>query len=622
MYKALLNILILPFLIVLVIPARAAPQKESKSIVIFYSRNPGFLTYDYINDGFTSSFNKESGNNNVLPEYLDIIRSQNQSYGESVVKLYNEKFKSDSIALIILIGPGTYSFLERNGLKALKNTPVISLDNIPLKTQTGHDISNDSILEIVPKYDYHNIVKSMLDIFPDFREVYLISGCNANDNFHRINFIENIKDFRNTHNFTEITGISFDSTLKRVSQIPQNSIIIVNSYTEDANNVTFITSEVISSISRISRAPVFTVSDASLNKGGAIGGYVFSFKAVGTELGKAANQILAGIDPKSIKVSQSGFHKYIFNWEELKRWDLLDSKAIPRDSIFLYQDISFFAKYKWYGLGLLLFLVFQTSLILYLIKWNRIHKKVKNQTLEAGSVYYKLVREDRLSKMTELTASLSHELNQPLTAILYNAQAGKRFLESDKLDRKQAEEIFNNIIADDKRAGGIISSVRSLMKLEIREKEKIVVNSLVTETIDIVRNDIIRHGIKITTEIDESPVLIFADKIQLQQVLLNFLRNSMDALERINSDDKKIEVTMKPVKDTVTVSVRDTGPGIDKDIFGKVFNPFVTTGKTGFGIGLAVSRSIIENHDGKIWAENIPGGGAEFSFRLKIIKNG
>ena len=102
----------------------------------------------------------------------------------------------------------------------------------------------------------------------------------------------------------------------------------------------------------------------------------------------------------------------------------------------------------------------------------------------------KIAREDRLSKMTVLTASLSHELNQPLTAILSCAQAGMRFLDSDKLDRDQAKEIFKSIIEDDKRAGGIISGVRSLMKLEIREKENVMVNSLVQETLDIMRNEI------------------------------------------------------------------------------------------------------------------------------------
>jgi C4-dicarboxylate-specific signal transduction histidine kinase len=236
-------------------------------------------------------------------------------------------------------------------------------------------------------------------------------------------------------------------------------------------------------------------------------------------------------------------------------------------------------------------------------------------------MFNKIVREDRLSKLTVLTASLSHELNQPLTAILSCAQAGMRFLDSDELDREQAREIFRNIIEDDKRAGGIISGVRALMKLEIREKEKVMVNSMLNETLDIMRTEISRHGIRITTDFEDSPVFISADKIQIQQVLLNFLRNSIDAMEENDPENKKIEVSTRLITDTVIVSVLDSGPGIDKSILDSIFKPFVTAGKPGFGIGLAVSRSIIENHQGSIWAENKRGGGAEFSFRLKVIKN-
>jgi C4-dicarboxylate-specific signal transduction histidine kinase len=267
-------------------------------------------------------------------------------------------------------------------------------------------------------------------------------------------------------------------------------------------------------------------------------------------------------------------------------------------------------------------MVFQTFVIIYLVKAHRTQKKTRQQILENQAMLNNIVREDRLSKMTELTASLSHELNQPLTAILSCAQAGMHFLDSDKLDREQTKEIFKNIIEDDKRAGAIISGVRSLMKLEIREKENVMLNSLLDETLNIMRNEIFKHGVKLITKLENRPIYVFADKIQLQQVLLNFLRNSLDALDKSDSDDKIIEVTLKLIRDSVIVSIRDSGPGIDKSILDRIFKPFVTTGKTGFGIGLAVSRSIIENHKGEIWAENIPDAGAEFSFRLMTIQNG
>jgi signal transduction histidine kinase len=442
------------------------------------------------------------------------------------------------------------------------------------------------------------------------------------DNYYLPILIDAQDKNNGTHKFTNITGLSIDSTLSIIAELPEKSIVVVCSYSEDKNGLAFTTPEAANLISRVSKVPVFILGNDSFpNDGGVIGGLVINYINAGKEFGKAANQILKGEDPKLIKADLPSLYQYIFDWRELKRWGLLDSKAIPPESTFLFREQSFISEYRWYILGLVVFIASQMLIIIYLIRASKTQKMVKHQILENQVMFNKIVREDRLSKMTVLTASLSHELNQPLTAILSCAQAGMRFLDSDELDREQAREIFRNIIEDDKRAGGIISGVRALMKLEIREKEKVMVNSMLNETLDIMRTEISRHGIRITTDFEDSPVFISADKIQIQQVLLNFLRNSIDAMEENDPENKKIEVSTRLITDTVIVSVLDSGPGIDKSILDSIFKPFVTAGKPGFGIGLAVSRSIIENHQGSIWAENKRGGGAEFSFRLKVIKN-
>ncbi len=183
-------------------------------------------------------------------------------------------------------------------------------------------------------------------------------------------------------------------------------------------------------------------------------------------MGRVANLMLQGTSADDIKIHYKTFYEDIYDWEEVTRWGLTQSKVIPSDSIFLYRPASLWRIYRWYILAVLLFLIFQSFFIMYLVKLNRRQKETARQKAETENIYQEMVREDRLLKMVELTASLSHELNQPLTAILYNAQAGKRFLKSGKMDLQQAEEIFDYIIEDDKRAGGIISSVKNLMKLE------------------------------------------------------------------------------------------------------------------------------------------------------------
>jgi signal transduction histidine kinase len=189
------------------------------------------------------------------------------------------------------------------------------------------------------------------------------------------------------------------------------------------------------------------------------------------------------------------------------------------------------------------------------------------------------------------------------------------------MDLKQAEEIFDYIIEDDKRAGGIISSVKNLMKMETREMENVDLGSLVDETVNIFYSEAVTKGVSIRFNAPANPIWIFGERIQLQQVLLNLFKNATNAMERNQPGGKKIlGILLKINKASVTVTVRDTGGGIDPAIKDKLFNAFVSGSKKGFGIGLALSRTIIEMHSGEIWASNLPGGGAEFSFRLKTIR--
>jgi signal transduction histidine kinase len=618
------KIIIIAILLVTFTSGGLSQEVKARTCVIFFSYSASMVAYQNMLDGFNESFIQPLGGPvSIVTEYLDIGRINNEAYGKSIVEMYNQKYNENGIDLIIAVGPGILPFLKKEGLKMLKRSPLILVDIFTSAADSINNASQVNGLPIYLKYNYFNkSLNTICELFPQRRSVYCVNGNGALDNYYK-SILKDSQDSHNgTHEFIDITGISIDSTLRKIAQLPEKSIVVIVSYNEDINGLPFTTPEVANLITKISKVPIFILGSDSFPKdGGVIGGYVISYNNVGKEFGKAANQIIGGTDPRSIKVNLPGFYQYIFDWRELTRWKLLDSKAISAHSIFLFQHHSFIAEYKWYIVGIIIFMVLQTLVIIYLVRAYRSQKKVKQQIVENQIMFNRIVREDRLSKMTVLTASLSHELNQPLTAILSCAQAGMRFLNSDKLDREQAKEIFKNIIEDDTRAGGIISSVRSLMKLENREKENLMINPLVNETLDIMRNEIIIHGVKIITKLDNKPIFIFADRIQLQQVLLNFFRNSIDAMERGNTDDKKIEVTMKLVSDSVTVSVRDSGPGIDKSILENIFKPFVTTGKTGFGIGLAVSRSIIENHKGEVWAENIAGGGAEFSFRLKAIKN-
>jgi signal transduction histidine kinase len=599
-----------------------AQEKKARTCVIFFSYSASMGAYQNMLDGFKETFIQPlDGPVSIVTEYLDLGRTGNEAYGRSIVEMYNRKYGENGIDLIIAVGPGIMPFLKGADLKMIKKTPSILVDIFSSQSDSIANASDVNDLPIYLKYNYFTkSLKTICDLFPERRTIYCVNGNGGLDSYYMPILKNSQSVFSGTHEFIDITGISIDSVLRKIAQVPDDGMVLIASYSEDINGLPFTTPEAANLIAKVSKVPFFILGADSFSKdGGTIGGYVINYTNVGREFGRAANQIIRGADPESIVINNSSLYQYIFDWRELKKWNLLNSKAIPAHSTFLNQDNSFLYRNKWYIAGLTVFMVLQTLIIIYLIRAYKTQKKVKQQIIENQVMFNKIVREDRLSKMTVLTASLSHELNQPLTAILSCAQAGIRFLDSDKLDKEQAKEIFENIIEDDTRAGGIIRGVRNLMKLETRDKENVDINSLVNETLEIMHQEIFIHGIKMTIRLENRPVFVNADKIQLQQVLLNFLRNSIDALDRTDPMDKRIEVTVTLVGEEVIVSVRDNGPGIDRKILEKLFNPFATTSKTGFGIGLAVSRSIIENHKGVIKAINIPDGGADFSFRLKTI---
>jgi C4-dicarboxylate-specific signal transduction histidine kinase len=223
--------------------------------------------------------------------------------------------------------------------------------------------------------------------------------------------------------------------------------------------------------------------------------------------------------------------------------------------------------------------------------------------------------------MSTLTASLSHELFQPLSAIRLTAEAGKRFIETNKLDNNKASQMFENILEDNIRATKIITSVKSLMKTETPIKENVNLNALINETVDLISTDLKKIKVIIKSRFEADPVFVFGNKIQLQQVLMNFIRNAASAMEKNDPENRMLEIILKTIKYEATVSVRDYGPGIDASVKEKLFLPFVSTKKEGLGIGLTLCKSLIENHNGKIWAEDIPEGGTMFSFSLKMIRN-
>jgi len=228
---------------------------------------------------------------------------------------------------------------------------------------------------------------------------------------------------------------------------------------------------------------------------------------------------------------------------------------------------------------------------------------------------------ERIATMGELTASLAHELNQPLTAILSNAQAALHLLAAQPPEIKELAAIIEDIIADNRRASRFIQHLRAFFKKGRIEKKPLDINDLVQAVISLVRSEAVLNNVAIETAIEDHLPLVKADGIHLQQVLINLVINASESMQAVADRPKRLLISAASQADAhIKIGVQDTGEGIAPDIQDAIFNPHFTTKKNGMGMGLAICRSIVSAHDGEIWAVNHPDQGVCFFFTLPVTE--
>jgi signal transduction histidine kinase len=241
--------------------------------------------------------------------------------------------------------------------------------------------------------------------------------------------------------------------------------------------------------------------------------------------------------------------------------------------------------------------------------------------MEGQRLLQDLAHVGRVSTMGELTASLAHELNQPLTAILSNAQAAQRILHSGGADLPEIREILGDIVEDDKRAGDVIHRLRGFLRKGQLEFSTLDIGELVSQVARLVSSDAIIRNVVVRLDLAIGLPPVRGDRVQLQQVVLNLLMNGLDAMRESDAGERTLVLrTFMASPASVVVAVTDSGVGIKEADLEQVFHAFYTTKPDGLGMGLAIARSIVEAHGGQLDARSNPGGGTTFSFTLPTIK--
>jgi signal transduction histidine kinase len=250
---------------------------------------------------------------------------------------------------------------------------------------------------------------------------------------------------------------------------------------------------------------------------------------------------------------------------------------------------------------------------------DQLEIKVSERTAALMRTQTELARLSRVLSMGELTASIAHEISQPLTAVVTHGQACLEWLSGSPPNLEKVHQTTESIVRDGTRAGAVIDRVRALFRKEAPVKDWTDLNGVILELTVFLRNEANVRHVSIRTQLLPALPHVMADRVQLQQVVMNLILNGMDAMSGTGQDERELVVrSQKESGDQVLIAVEDSGAGIAPEAAEKIFDPFFTTKPHGIGVGLSISRSIVESHRGRLWAVPRPGGGTVFQFTLPV----
>jgi C4-dicarboxylate-specific signal transduction histidine kinase len=351
---------------------------------------------------------------------------------------------------------------------------------------------------------------------------------------------------------------------------------------------------------------------------GTIGGPLLSNHELAQRAAGVAIRIFSGQTPGDIKTPPLGLGPPVYDWRELQRWGISEAR-LPPGSTVEFRGPTVWERFHWQIVLGCIVLLLQAAIISWLLIER--HRRQRAE-LESRSRQREVIHMDRATVAGALSASFAHELNQPLGAILSNAEAAEMLLAANPPDLAQVKEILHDIRQADQHAADIIGHLRKLLKqrseIEVQEFD---LNDAIAGALQILSPEARKRGVVLYPNGLHRVLPVRADQIQLQQVLLNLATNGMDAMDKTGPGTRELAIETALQGDSeVEVSVSDTGTGIPNEKLKDIFKTFYTTKQQGTGLGLSISRTIVETYGGTIWAENRARGGAVLRFTLPLVK--
>jgi signal transduction histidine kinase len=541
-------------------------------------------------------------------ESLDLGRFKGEAYESSLRQLLKEKYRDEAIGVIVVVGsaalervlnwraelwpglPIVFSLVDKSDFERLKPPSDVTGNIIQLKLADA--------------------IKAARVAAPDLESIVLVGGAWDRQVVFG-NWKSEIQTAAAGLRVTDMAGLSIGEMRKQVTALPDRSAIIYSATYADHKGTIYPPTTALSLIAEKANRPIVVGADTLLAPGG-IGGYVLLPAVLGSDAAKLALRILDGELASNIAVKLTEAVKPVFNWKRMQRWGVSEAD-LPPGSVIRFREPLFWDECRSQILIIAAIILIQAALISILLHER---KKRSDAELESRSRLSELAHVGRRATAGELSSSIAHELNQPLGAILTNAETAELILESPSPDLAELKEILADTRRDDQRASEVIHRMRSFLKRTPFEVKDIDLNDIVREAFGFLAVQASARDVALYYRPSAEALRIKGDAVQLQQVMLNLIVNSMEAVSGMPYGRAVIGRAELNGGSSAVISISDSGPGIPPEKLAEVFNPFFTTKQQ--GIGLSIARTIVQAHKGRIWAENHSEGGAVFHLSMPL----
>ena len=584
----------------------AAEGKRQRSILVLEEADFRSPFYSEIFAGIRAAARQsETARTVTYGESLDLARFPGPDYEESLVGHLKTKYAQRPIDVIVSIGVASAKFLQKRKQEIWPAAPVV-YGFVPDLPET-RALFLPNATAVFARVRPAQLLTAARAVVPDLNHVVLVGEAWKNPLTYGVwkqDFAAAMPDL----DVTDLSGAVLREVRDRLAALPARSAILTSAMYSDGEGTYYSPASALARVAEKANRPIIITSDTFLGRTG-VGGFLLLPEMIGREAGEVAMRILDGEAPSSIVPFGGNNVKPIFDWREIKRWNV-DEANLPPGSEMRFREPTFWEQYHWHVTGVASVVLLQALMIAILLRERRLRYVAE---VEARQRMSELAHMNRRATAGEMSVSLAHELNQPLAAILINTETAQQLMRNPAPDLDEIRDILEHIRRDDQRAADVISRLRAFLQRDPTERRELDLNAMVSEVFRFLSVQALTHDVELVTEPSPTDIRIKGDKVQLQQAILNLVVNGIDAVAHL-PDKRRRVVGRTGLADgnLALVSVADAGDGILADKVAEIFQPFFTTKAQGMGVGLSIAHTIVEAHGGRIWAENAPSGGAVF----------